>query len=42
MAEAEAMVVVPKAVAADAEALKAEPALNPNHPNHSIPVPKST
>lgn len=42
MADADAIVVVPKAVAAEAEALKADPALKPNHQNHSIPVPKST
>lgn len=42
MAEADAIVVVPKAIAADAFALSADPALNPNHPNQSIPVPKRT
>ena len=42
IAEAEAMVVVPKAIAAVAFAAKAEPALKPNHPNQSIPVPNKT
>ncbi|MNW04526.1 hypothetical protein D3C71_2006280 [compost metagenome] len=42
IAEAEAIVVVPKAIAAVALALNAEPALKPNHPNHSIPVPRIT
>jgi hypothetical protein len=42
IAEAEAIVVVPKAIAAVALAAKAEPELNPNQPNHNIPVPKIT
>ena len=42
IAVAEATVVVPKAIAAVALAAKAEPALKPNHPNQSIPVPKMT
>ncbi|MNE59809.1 hypothetical protein D3C80_1549270 [compost metagenome] len=42
MAEAEATVVVAKAIAAVPLAAKAEPALKPNQPNQSIPVPNKT
>src|SRR5690606_26788449 len=38
----DAAVVVAKAVAARALAPKAEPALKPNQPNQSIPVPNNT
>src|SRR5690606_21579358 len=41
-AAADAVVVVPNAEAASSLAPPAEPALNPNHPNHSKPVPKMT
>src|SRR5688500_5840063 len=41
-AAAEAVFVVAKAEAARAPALKALPALKPNHPNQSKPVPRST
>src|SRR5690606_19938413 len=41
-AAAEAVLVVAKADAAKGPALKALPALNPNHPNHSKPVPNKT
>ena len=42
IAAPEAIVVVPKAIAAVAFAAKADPALKPNQPNHNIPVPKIT
>jgi hypothetical protein len=42
MAEAEAMWVVMKACDASGDADSAEPALKPNHPNHSRPVPSRT
>ena len=35
-------VLIAKLIAASAFALKAEPALKPNQPNHSIPAPNST
>src|SRR5258708_9655549 len=38
-AAADAVVVVANAVAASAPEPNAEPALNPNHPNHNKPVP---
>src|SRR5919199_527495 len=41
-AAAAAVLVVPKAEIDNGLALKAEPALNPNQPNQSNPVPKST
>src|SRR5690349_12674080 len=41
-AAADAVLVVAKADAARAPALNALPALNPNHPNHSKPVPRRT
>src|SRR5690242_11840817 len=37
-----AMSVFTKAWAATPLAARAEPALNPNHPNHSSPVPRAT
>ncbi len=42
MLAADAMCVVAKAFTAVVLAPRADPALNPNHPNHSIPVPKIT
>src|SRR6516162_5115701 len=42
MADAEAVFVVANASAAAGEAARAEPALKPNQPNQSIPVPRST
>ena len=42
MAAADDVVVVAKAIAAVPFAAKAEPALNPNQPNHNIPVPNNT
>ena len=42
IAEAEAIVVVAKAIAAVPLAPSDEPALKPNQPNQSIPVPKRT
>src|SRR5438105_9182647 len=42
IAAAEAVLVGATAPAADAFAASADPALNPNHPNQSIPVPRST
>lgn len=42
IADAEAIVVVPKARAAVAFAANADPALKPNQPNHNIPVPSNT
>ncbi|MNS99741.1 hypothetical protein D3C86_1686860 [compost metagenome] len=41
-AEAEATAVVANAYTASEDADNAEPALNPNHPNHNIPVPRIT
>src|SRR5690606_10870419 len=41
-AAAEAVLVVAKAEAAKGPALKALPALKPNHPNQSKPVPSNT
>src|ERR1041385_8122416 len=41
-AAADAVVVVASAVAANGPEPNAEPALNPNHPNHNKPVPSST
>ena len=41
-AAADAVLVVAKAEAANGPAPKALPALNPNQPNHSKPVPKNT
>src|SRR6188768_4276702 len=41
-AAAEAVFVVAKAEAANGPAPKALPALKPNHPNHSKPVPSNT
>src|SRR5690606_41370768 len=41
-AAAVAVLVVAKAEAARPFAARAEPALNPNHPNHSSPVPSNT
>ncbi|MNL34415.1 hypothetical protein D3C87_1563880 [compost metagenome] len=41
-AAAEAVIVVDNAVEARLEAENAEPALKPNQPNQSIPVPNST
>src|SRR5690606_8928163 len=41
-AAAEAVVVVAKAEAANSLAPPADPALNPNHPNQSRPVPRMT
>ena len=41
-AAAAATWVVEKAVTANEEAPTAEPALNPNHPNHNKPVPNKT
>ena len=41
-AAAAAVLVVAKAEAANGEAATAEPALKPNQPNHSRPVPNST
>ena len=40
IAAAEAVLVVPKAIAAVPLAASAEPALNPNQPNQSMPVPQ--
>src|SRR5688500_4958735 len=37
-----AVLVVAKADTANGEAVRAEPALKPNHPNHSKPVPNNT
>jgi hypothetical protein len=42
IAAAEAVLVVAKACAATASAASAEPALNPNQPNQSMPVPSRT
>ena len=42
MAAADAVLVVRKACTARGDALRAEPALKPNQPNQSIPVPNST
>ena len=42
IAAAEAVLVVAKASAAGPLAASAEPALKPNQPNHSMPVPSST
>ena len=42
IAAADAVLVVAKAIAAVALAPGAEPALKPNQPNHSMPVPRST
>jgi hypothetical protein len=42
IADADAVCVVANAMAAVAFAESAEPALKPNHPNHSIPVPRRT
>ena len=42
MAAADAVLVVRNALAARPFAARAEPALNPNQPNHSIPVPRRT
>ena len=42
IAAAEAIVVVANAIAAVPFAAKADPALNPNQPNQSIPVPNKT
>ena len=42
IAAAEAVLVVAKARTAVGEAARAEPALKPNHPNHSMPVPRIT
>src|SRR4051794_33017145 len=42
IAAADAVLVVANASVAVPEAPRAEPALNPNQPNHSIPVPRST
>jgi len=42
IADADAIVVVAKAIAAVPFAAKDEPALKPNHPNQSIPVPNKT
>ena len=42
IAAADAKCVVANAMAAVALAESAEPALNPNHPNHNMPVPSST
>ena len=42
MAAAEAVLVVAKACVAVALAASADPALKPNHPNQSIPVPRIT
>ena len=39
---ADAVFVVANASAACSDAASADPALNPNHPNHSIPVPSTT
>ena len=39
---AEAVLVVANAIMASEFAPKADPELNPNHPNHSIPVPSRT
>src|SRR5258706_526213 len=42
IAAAEAVFVVRNAKVAVSFAARAEPALNPNHPNQSIPVPRMT
>src|SRR5262245_51750358 len=42
IAAAEAVFVVTTAIAAVALAPNDDPALNPNQPNHNIPVPRST
>ena len=42
IAAADAVLVVAKAKAASPEAPSAEPALKPNQPNQSIPVPRMT
>jgi hypothetical protein len=42
IAAADAVFVVKKALAANPLAAKADPALNPNQPNHNMPVPKRT
>ncbi len=42
IADADAVCVVAKAIAAVAFAASADPALKPNQPNHSMPVPSST
>src|SRR5262245_18398129 len=41
-AVADAVFVVANAIAACPDADSADPALNPNQPNHSIPVPRMT
>ena len=41
-AEADAVLVVANAIAAWPPADSADPALNPNQPNHSMPVPRIT
>ncbi len=41
-ADAEAVLVVANAIAAWPDADSAEPALKPNQPNHSMPVPRIT
>jgi hypothetical protein len=42
IAAADAVFVVKKALAANPLAANADPALNPNQPNHNIPVPRRT
>ena len=42
VAAAAAMFVTVKALAASPPAVSADPALNPNHPNHSSPAPSTT
>jgi len=42
MAAADAVLVVANALTAASPADNAEPALKPNHPNQSMPVPSST
>src|ERR1700730_12286651 len=41
-AEADAVLVVANAMAAWPDGPPADPALKPNHPNHSMPVPSRT
>src|SRR3954469_18156721 len=41
-AEADAVLVVATPIAAWPDADSADPALKPNHPNHSMPVPRMT
>jgi hypothetical protein len=41
-AGSEAVFVFTKAIVATEFAAKADPALNPNQPNHNIPAPKRT